>query len=61
MFSVSDQNLAKFTLLNSGLLKNKYTIKQMKVMLAERHLQVSGNKDELIERLSDYVKAKKST
>ena len=55
--TISDHTLA--TLLGTGALENNYTVKQMKVMLAERHLKVSGNKNELVERLADYVKGLK--
>ena len=50
--SVSDQTLA--SLVRAGALKS-YTIKDMKVMLATRHLHVSGNKAVLIERLENFV------
>ena len=50
--SVSDQTLE--SLVRAGALKS-YTIKDMKVMLAARHLHVSGNKAVLIERLENFV------
>ena len=50
--SVSDQTLE--SLVRAGALKS-YTIKDMKVMLATRHLHVSGNKAVLIERLENFV------
>ena len=56
--TVSDKTLA--SLLVTGSLERSYTMKQMKVMLAERRLKVSGSKQELIERLGNYVKGLKN-
>ena len=51
--AVSDQTLA--SLVHDGTLESNFTVKELKVMLADRHLKVSGNKGELIERLEAYV------
>ena len=50
--SISDQNLA--TLISARKL-NSFTMKELKVMLVERRLKVSGNKQEWVERLVNYV------
>ena len=51
--TVTDQTLA--FLVRTGALHKSYEMKHMKVMLAERQLKVSGKKNELIERLENYL------
>ena len=52
--TISDESLA--SLVRDGTLKAKYTTKELQVMLANRQLKMCGKKDELIERLENYIK-----